>query len=278
MPTINQLAQIQTLTGADQIPVYSASNGDARKASLTTLLDWIESSFVSPDFVTQYASPNVNGTNVAVSSTTAPTWLIITPTAPFAAMTITLPAAANLADGTELLVSCTQAVTTLTIALNGAVATVGAPATLQAGASFMLRYSAASSTWYATQSQGVAQGTFAPVATVTSAVGTTFGGRYTVVGNVVTLELAVNVANPGTFTFTTATDYFTGLPAAIQPTSQQQLALSAPIDGWQLGLAYDTGTSTWRMIFTKSGSPALTIAVPVPNSAGQYRWTVTYLL
>lgn len=278
MSSLNQLSQVQSLSSSDQMILYSTINGSGRRASLATLLDYIEANFASPDFVTQYASPNVNGTNVAVSSTTAPTWLIVTPTAAFAAMTITLPAAANLADGTELLVSCTQAVTTLTIALNGAVATVGAPATLQAGASFMLRYNGASSTWYATQSQYVAQGTFTPTATVTSAVGTTFSGRYTVVGNVVTLELAVNVANPATFTFTTATDYFTGLPAAIQPTSQQQLALSAPVDGWQLGLTYNTGTSTWRMIFTKSGSPALTIAVPVPNSAGQYRWTVTYLL
>lgn len=278
MPTINQLAQIQTLTGADQIPVYSASNGDARKASLTTLLDWIESSFVSPDFVTQYASPNVNGTNVAVSSTTSPTWLIITPTAAFAAMTITLPAAANLADGTELLVSCTQAVTTLTIALNGAAAVLGAPVTLQAGASFMLRYSAASSTWYTVQStQGIVQGTFVPVPTLAvPATGTTFGGRYTVVGNVVTLEFSITITNPGTFAFTTATDYFTGLPAAIQPTSQQQFSVFSPItDGWQLAMFYNAGL--WKMFFVKSGSPTFGISVP-PDPAGTYRWTVTYLL
>ena len=100
--------------------------------------------------------------------------------------------------------------------------------------------------------------------------------RYTVVGNVVTLEFSITITNPGTFAFTTATDYFTGLPAAIQPTSQQQFSVFSPItDGWQLAMFYNAGL--WKMFFVKSGSPTFGISVP-PDPAGTYRWTVTYLL
>lgn len=148
MPTINQLASINQLSGSDQVPVYSSSNGDARKASMTTLLAYFEAQFASPQFVKQYASPNVNGTNVTVASTTNPTWLIVTPVAPYAAMTITLPPAAQLADGTELLVFCSQAIAALTVGLNGASAKYGAPTALTANSAFRLRFNATNAAWY----------------------------------------------------------------------------------------------------------------------------------
>ncbi len=279
MPTINQLSQLNQLSGSDQLPVYSASNGDARKASLSTLLAYIEAQFVSPDYVTQYASPNVNGTNVQVASTTAPTWLIITPTGPFAAMTITLPAAAQIADGNELLVFCSQTITTLTIAPNGAMGVYGAPVLLAANSSFKLRYNAAAAAWYIEQTTtAVTSGTWTPAATLAvPAVNTTYTGRYTQAGNLVTLELGVNIANPGSFQFTTASDYFTGLPVSVMPTTQALGVTSTPIDGWQLAVGYDTGLLTWVARFIKSGAPTLTDTVP-PQVAGARRWTVSYLL
>lgn len=48
MTTINQLSSIDTLSSGDQIPVYSSSNGDARKASMDTLKAFIQTDFV-PD-------------------------------------------------------------------------------------------------------------------------------------------------------------------------------------------------------------------------------------
>lgn len=48
MPTINQLSSIDTLSSGDQIPVYSASNGDARKASMSAIKDFVQTDFV-PD-------------------------------------------------------------------------------------------------------------------------------------------------------------------------------------------------------------------------------------
>jgi hypothetical protein len=41
MPTINQLAAVDDLSGGDSFPIYAASQGDARKVSLTTLLSYI---------------------------------------------------------------------------------------------------------------------------------------------------------------------------------------------------------------------------------------------
>ena len=37
MPTINQLTAVDAVTGADAIPLYSSAQGDARRASATTL-------------------------------------------------------------------------------------------------------------------------------------------------------------------------------------------------------------------------------------------------
>jgi len=74
-------------------------------------------------------------------------FLLLTPTAGFAAGTITLPPQATLDDGQELLVTTTQSVTALTVAGNGATVN-GAPTTLAANAFFNLRYDAVNKAWY----------------------------------------------------------------------------------------------------------------------------------
>lgn len=45
MPTINQLATMNQLSSADKLAVYSNDNGDARKASINTLLQFLEDNF-----------------------------------------------------------------------------------------------------------------------------------------------------------------------------------------------------------------------------------------
>lgn len=45
MPTINQLATINQLSSADKLAVYSNDNGDARKASINTLMQFLEDNF-----------------------------------------------------------------------------------------------------------------------------------------------------------------------------------------------------------------------------------------
>lgn len=148
MPTINQLNAIDQPNASDLIPVYSQQNGDSRKISFYNLAQWIASQSTAPGaMVTQYAAPSSSGFSVSITDNGGSIWLVLTPTAGFAAGTIVMPSKYNTVDGQELLVNCTQAVTTLTINGNNATVT-GAPTTLAANGFFRLRYDAVLSTWY----------------------------------------------------------------------------------------------------------------------------------
>lgn len=148
MPTINQLSAVDQVVSSDQVPIYSSEQGDARKASMATLLAFFAGQVTAnDDKITQYAAPSATAFNVQVNNDTESVWLILTPTAGFAAGTITLPAVANCVDRQEVLVNCTQAVTALTVAGNGGTVT-GAPTTLAANAYFRLRFDAVTKTWY----------------------------------------------------------------------------------------------------------------------------------
>lgn len=148
MPTINQLSAVDAVVSSDQVPIYSSENGDARKASMATLLAFFKGQITAnDDKLTQYAAPSATGFNVQVNNDSESVWLILTPVAGYAAGTITLPAVANCVDRQEVLVNCTQAVTTLTVAGNGGTVT-GAPTTLAANGYFRLRFGAVTKTWY----------------------------------------------------------------------------------------------------------------------------------
>lgn len=153
MSTINQLNAIDSPSASDLLPVYSQSNGDARKLSMANMLAWIlantpTTSGYQPQFVTQYAAPSSTGFTVTVTDAQSNIWLILTPTAGFATGTIKLPLASNCVDQQEVMVNCTQQVTTLTVDGNGAMAVTGEPATLGADDFFKLRYNQATSSWY----------------------------------------------------------------------------------------------------------------------------------
>lgn len=148
MTTINQLSAVDTVASSDQVPIYSSGNGDARKASLSVIKDYVLSdATVADDKVTQYASPAATGFTVTVNNSSSSVWLILTPLAGYAAGTITLPAVANCVDRQEVLVNTTQAVTTLTVSGNGATV-IGAPTALAANAFFRLRFDAVLDVWY----------------------------------------------------------------------------------------------------------------------------------
>jgi hypothetical protein len=83
-------------------------------------------------------APDTSGENV---------YLLLTPTGTLAAGTITLPALASAVDGQQVLVSCTQIVTALTVAGNGATVN-GAPTTLAANGFFRLRFDGVNNSWY----------------------------------------------------------------------------------------------------------------------------------
>lgn len=139
-----------TPSAASQIPFYDPQNGQDRKMSVDQLATLLESELTpGAGLITQYAAPNATGFNVVIAPPTdgASMYLLLTPGGAYAAGTITLPAQALCIDGQELLVSCTQAVTALTVAGNGSTVN-GAPANLAANGFFRLRFDGVFKAWY----------------------------------------------------------------------------------------------------------------------------------
>lgn len=161
MPTINELASTNTITGSDQFPVYVSGSGDARKASASVLLAYIQSAWMDPNYTRVTASPTLAGFTLPLPTTANSLFVLLTPTAGLATGTIVLPAAASAADGQEIIIYTSQEVTTLSFTLNGATALNGASSGLQAGASMTLRYDALSVAWY-TISKPISVGTGTP--------------------------------------------------------------------------------------------------------------------
>lgn len=148
MTTINQLSAVDAVVSSDQVPIYSSTNGDARKASMNVIKSYILADVSSSDNkVTQYASPSANDFNVAVNNSSSSVWLILTPVDAYSLGTITLPSVFNCVDRQEVLVSTTQSVTSLSVSGNGA-SIVGEPTELSSIGFFRMRFDAVTQTWY----------------------------------------------------------------------------------------------------------------------------------
>lgn len=148
MPTINQLSGISQVSGGDLLPVYVSNNGDARKVSITQLLQYFQQTFASPTVATNLYTPGT-GFNITVSTPTSEQqWMVIQPAGTLAAGTITLPLNTGVPDGTEVLITTTQIITSFTLAVNGAANAYGAPTTLAANAFFTMRFYQATNSWY----------------------------------------------------------------------------------------------------------------------------------
>jgi len=148
MPTINQLNAISQLQSSDLLPIYSSNDGDARKISAYNFALYVQSVTTTADsMVTQYSAPSATAFTATVTASSNSVWLILTPTAGFAAGAIVLPPKASAIDRQEVLVNCTQVVTALTITSAGATVT-GAPTAFTANGFFRLRYDIITSTWY----------------------------------------------------------------------------------------------------------------------------------
>ena len=150
MTTINQLSSVDEVSASDQVPIYSASNGDARKAPMSVIKEYLQDELTSTGaFETQYSAPSATGFSVTVNPTTdgGNVFLLLTPAAEYAAGTIVLPELAECVDGQEILVSSTQAVTTLTVSGNGSTVN-GAPTALTANSFFKMRFDGVFNAWY----------------------------------------------------------------------------------------------------------------------------------
>jgi hypothetical protein len=148
MPTINQLSPLTQVSGGDQLPIYVPNNGDARRVSISQLLQYFQQSFASPTLATSIFTPG-SGFNVAVPTPVAQQqWMLIQPAGTLATGTVTLPLNTQTPDGTEVLVTTTQQITTFTLAANGAAQLYGAPTTLAAQDNFRVRFVQATNSWY----------------------------------------------------------------------------------------------------------------------------------
>jgi hypothetical protein len=148
MPTINQLSGLSQLSGGDLIPVYVPNNGDARKVSITQLLQYFQETFASPTVASNLYTPGT-GFNITVPTPISEQqWMIVQPASTLPSGTITLPLNTGVPDGTQVLVTTTQTITSFTLALNGAAAAFGAPTTLAANAFLTMRFYQATNSWY----------------------------------------------------------------------------------------------------------------------------------
>lgn len=148
MPYINQLPLLTQVSAGDQVPVYSPNNGDARRMPISQLLQYFQQSFAAPTLSTQLVVPGT-GFNVAVQTPVSQQqWLLLQPAGPLASGTVTLPLNTQTPDGTEVLITTTQQITTFTLAANGAAALYGDPTTLAAEAFFRMRFVQSTNSWY----------------------------------------------------------------------------------------------------------------------------------
>ena len=151
---IDRLSSVDTIAGGDQLPIGSQNNGSDRKIPMSLLLAYMQNNLTFPvvtgipAYATQYSVPSATGFNVQITDGSDNIHLILTPTAGYAAGTITLPTSTNVIDKQEVLVNCTQQVTALTVDKNGATSVTGAPTSLGADDFFRLKYDLISSTWY----------------------------------------------------------------------------------------------------------------------------------
>jgi hypothetical protein len=148
MPTINQLSPISQVSGGDQLPIYVPNNGDARRVSVTQLLQYFQQTFASPTLATNLYVPGT-GFNITVPTPVSnDQWMLLQPAGTLATGTITLPLNTGVPDGTTVLITTTQEITSLTIALNGASAIFGAVTSLGAGCAAVYRFYQPTNSWY----------------------------------------------------------------------------------------------------------------------------------
>jgi hypothetical protein len=222
MPQINQLPVLNTVSSGDQLPVYSPNNGDARRTSIGALLTFFQQSFASPTLSVNLYVPG-SGFNITVPTPVSnDQWMLLQPAGTLATGTITLPLNTGVPDGTTVLITTTQEITSLTIALNGATAIYGGVSTLSAGAATAIRFYQSTNSWYqigsgigaslsttgnqlisGTGKQGYAVGAGGTVTQLTSKATTVILNKQT--GSITTDAASLAAATTVSFTLTNST-------------------------------------------------------------------------
>ena len=141
MSSIYQLTETDTVKNGDFLPLYTLQNGDARKVPMHVVADYMREQSVNR-LATAYAAPEASAFSVSVATNSH---LILTPDAAYSDGAIVLDSAPS--DRDEILVNCTEAVTTFVVNGNGKTV-VGAPTSLAENGFFRLKYDGVLSTWF----------------------------------------------------------------------------------------------------------------------------------
>jgi hypothetical protein len=116
--------------------------------SVNALLQYFQQTFASPTLSTNLYVPG-SGFNITVPTPVSnDQWMLLQPAGTLATGTITLPLNTGVPDGTTVLITTTQEITLLTIALNGASAIFGGVSFLGAGTATAIRFYQPTNSWY----------------------------------------------------------------------------------------------------------------------------------
>jgi hypothetical protein len=111
-------------------------------------LTFFQQSFASPTLSVNLYVPG-SGFNITVPTPVSQDqWMLLQPAGTLATGTITLPLNTGVPDGTTMLITTTQEITSLTIALNGATALYGGVTSLPAGTATAIRFYQPTNSWY----------------------------------------------------------------------------------------------------------------------------------
>lgn len=175
---IQKLSKVTTLDASDLLPVFSQALGGDAAATLASLQAWLQSQITAASTpITQYAAPQATGFNILIAPPVAGTsvYLLITPTAGFAAGTITFPPIASCVDGQQIVLICTQAVTAVTFDGNGA-PIIGAPTTLFSNGYAQFRYDGVFDQWFRIGTSNVLLTAMSPAQIAANATGSLAAG------------------------------------------------------------------------------------------------------
>jgi hypothetical protein len=116
--------------------------------SVNALLQYFQQTFASPTLAVNLFVPG-SGFNITVPTPVSQQqWMLLQPAGTLATGTITLPLNTGVPDGTTVLITTTQEITSLTIALNGATAIFGGVSFLGAGTATAIRFYQPTNSWY----------------------------------------------------------------------------------------------------------------------------------
>jgi hypothetical protein len=210
------------------------------------LLTFFQQSFASPTLSVNLYVPG-SGFNITVPTPVSQDqWMLLQPAGTLATGTITLPLNTGVPDGTTVLITTTQEITSLTIALNGASAIFGGVSFLGAGTATAIRFYQPTNSWYQINADAVyAAGVQAFLANPTSAnlraAMTDETGTGVLVFNTTPTLVTPVITNP-----TVSTGTFTS-PALVTPAIGVATGTSLEVTGkivstGTAGVGYATGS------------------------------------